>query len=380
MQLYPAILHYPEFKLSALRANLLADGTGGIDVETRPALTRATHLQDYISALRDIGAPVDRELGKSRLPHRIEETPDLYVSIPLAFEWIARTGRDFKPMELGLLAARRATMSSLRPNLQAAIMTAQTGLMRLEALAALSRFENSVLVMTVRQEADDIRVICNMVGLDCHPFVCIGEWLNLQAIISTVRSVAGSSWCPSELCFIASSRPTEAVLAAFPNTRILVGQPHSSVVVGRADLARLTFDATAPAQDRPVSLPSGDQKEGLSKAWEFVALMRILLQPYLNDGRPDVAIAAELAGMSTRTLQRKLNLCGSSYSQILQEARFQLACMRLEDLGQKVIDVAMMTGYENPQHFTRAFRRFTGLTPSEYRQQLAGGDGNASTI
>jgi AraC-like DNA-binding protein len=33
----------------------------------------------------------------------------------------------------------------------------------------------------------------------------------------------------------------------------------------------------------------------------------------------------------------------------------------------RVIDVAMMAGYESPQHFTRAFRRFTGATPSQYR-------------
>jgi AraC-like DNA-binding protein len=66
-------------------------------------------------------------------------------------------------------------------------------------------------------------------------------------------------------------------------------------------------------------------------------------------------------------LQRRLQLCGSSYSQILQEARFALACQHLDDPDLKVIDVAMMAGYESPQHFTRAFRRFTGITPSEYR-------------
>lgn len=104
-------------------------------------------------------------------------------------------------------------------------------------------------------------------------------------------------------------------------------------------------------------------------AWEFVSLLRMMVQPYLNEGRIDIAFAAEMAGISTRTLQRRLKLSGSSYSQIVQEARFELARTRLDDSGMKVIDVATMVGYESPQHFTRAFRRYTGVTPSQYRNQ-----------
>ncbi len=352
-----------------MRAELRAGEPRGLRLESRLALVRATHLNDYISVLRGIGAPVDRDLARSKLPENIEETPDLYVSVPVALEWIARTGRDLQPMELGLLGARAASLSSLGPAQRATIMRAQTGLKRLEALAALSRFEDTVLRMSMRREAGDVRVICEMAGLGRHPFVCLAEWLNLQAVISVVRSVAGTSWNPSELCFISSIRPPEAVQAAFPKTRILVGRPHTSIVVGRADLARLTQEATAPGQATLASSSSGDDQDCQSEAWDFVSLMRKMVQPYIGDGRPDVAFAAEIAGISTRTLQRRLKLCGSSYSQILQEARFSLACQRLGDPDLKVIDVALMAGYESPQHFTRAFRRFAGVTPSKYRHR-----------
>lgn len=321
--------------------------------------------------LREIGAPVDRDLARSKLPQHIEATPDLYVSIPAALEWIARTGHDLQPMELGLLGARKASLSSLRPAQQAAIITAQTGLKRLQALAALSRFEDSVLEMSIRQEGDDVRVICDMAGLGRHPFVCLAEWLNLQAVISVVSSVAGPSWSPREICFASRSHPSEAVHAAFPDTRILVGQPHTSVTVGRTDLARPTPEAIASANGPLVSSVPGDEQDDLSTPWSFVTLLRMMVQPYLNDGRHDIAFAAEMAGMSTRTLQRRLKLCGSSYSQILQDARFALAFEGLNDLSMKVIDVAMMAGYESPQHFTRAFRRFTGVTPSQFRHHCS---------
>jgi AraC-like DNA-binding protein len=242
-------------------------------------------------------------------------------------------------------------------------MTAQTGLQRLEALAALSQFEDSTLDMRLRREADEVRVTCDMTGLARHPFVCLAEWLNLQAVNSVVRSVAGPSWQPREMCFVSASAVPEAVRDAFPDTRILMDQAHTSILVGRAVLAGRTPDVIAP--DRAASFPSAAPDGG--EAWDFISLLRMMVEPYIDGGIPDVAFVAEMAGLGTRTLQRRLKLCGSSYSQILREARFSLARQRLDDPDLKVIDVAMMAGYESPQHFTRAFRKFTGITPSQYR-------------
>jgi AraC-like DNA-binding protein len=310
---------------------------------------------------------VDRDLARSSLPPRIEETPNLYVSVPVAIEWIARTGHDLELMELGLLGAQKASMASLLPVQRAAIIAAPTGLRRLETLVALSRLEDSALQMTIRYEADSIRVNCNMGAVASHPFIGLAEWLNLQAVISVVRSVVGPLWCPSEACFVSSNRMPYIVLAEFPNTRILMGQRCTSMTIERAALARTTHHTIAAASNQVAPSELGLASDRQLETWDFASLLRMLVQPYLDQGRPDVAFAAELSGISTRTLQRRLKLCGSSYSQVLQEATFELACKRLDDPSLKIIDIAMMAGYRCPQHFTRAFRRFGGITPSEYR-------------
>lgn len=98
--------------------------------------------------------------------------------------------------------------------------------------------------------------------------------------------------------------------------------------------------------------------------------MRNLIQAYLSDRRLDIDQAAEIAGMSTRTLQRKLTMSGTSFSQLCQEARFDLACRSLANGDLKIIDVAMMVGYQTPQHFARAFRKFAGVSPSRYRRNM----------
>ena len=42
----------------------------------------------------------------------------------------------------------------------------------------------------------------------------------------------------------------------------------------------------------------------------------------------------------------------------------------LTDPEKKVSDISMMAGYENPRYFSKVFKQFTGMTPSEYREAL----------
>jgi AraC-like DNA-binding protein len=83
---------------------------------------------------------------------------------------------------------------------------------------------------------------------------------------------------------------------------------------------------------------------------------------------------ADAFGVSGRTLQRRLQQHGRSYFDVVQEARFELARELLVDPSARIIDVAFATGYENPQHFARAFRRLAGVSPTDYRLSVAATD------
>ncbi len=336
----------------------------------RLAIVRAAHLRDYLVVMRRIGMPVDRELARSRLPPQIEEAPDLYVSVPVAIEWIAQCGRDLEPMELGFLGAQQASRASIKPAHLTEMLAAQTGYRRLEAFIRIACREDNGLRVSLRQEGDQTRVICEMAHLSRHPFICFAEWLNLQGVMSIMGDLAGPDWCPRELTFVSRYAPPDLAREAFPNTRILVGQPYPSILIESAHLARRC--AASPSDPAPGSSGQGNGSSDQVEAWDLLNLLRMILQPYLNGGRPDLSLVAEIVGMSPRTLQRRLQQSGSSYSQVLQEARFDLARGLLDDPGARIIDVAMTAGYDSQQHFTRAFRRCTGLTPTRYRRAMAG--------
>ena len=335
---------------------------GKAEMNGRLAIVRAAHLLDYIVVLRSIGAPVDRDLARSMLPPRVEETPDLYISVPVAMEWLARCGRDIEPMELGFLGAQQASFASLKLSHQLAIVAAPTGLRRLTAFFDKSHREDNLLRTSMRKEAEQVRVICDMDQLDRHPFLCLAEWLNLQGVISIVRSVAGASWYPRELTFVSPYAAPESTRTAFANTRILVGQPHTSVLIDGDVLVRTSQGSGARSTSEQEIEGSGREPD-----WTFPILVRSIVQPYLNGGRTDLAFMAEVLGLSRRTLQRRLRETGHSYSELVQDARFELARALLDDPGTKIIDVGMSAGYDSPQHFARAFRSYTGITPTAYR-------------
>lgn len=77
-------------------------------------------------------------------------------------------------------------------------------------------------------------------------------------------------------------------------------------------------------------------------------------------------------GISVRTLQRWLQAAGLTYAGVAREARCAVALQMLEQSERKIRDVAVALGYSDPAHFTRAFLRWTGLTPRAFRRRGLG--------
>ena len=90
----------------------------------------------------------------------------------------------------------------------------------------------------------------------------------------------------------------------------------------------------------------------------------------VGDGRPRIDRAARGVGMSVRSLQRHLKHVGISYSRLVDEVRRSLAVIRVSEGQGRLIEIAFDLGYSDPAHFTRAFRRWSGVCPSEYKTQL----------
>jgi AraC-like DNA-binding protein len=91
----------------------------------------------------------------------------------------------------------------------------------------------------------------------------------------------------------------------------------------------------------------------------------------LRRGEVHLAAVATAVAMSERTLQRRLRDEGTSFDEVLNQTRFALASSYLRDPALGIAEVAWLTGYTEIAAFYRAFRRWTGSTPTAYRSRLA---------
>jgi AraC-like DNA-binding protein len=83
--------------------------------------------------------------------------------------------------------------------------------------------------------------------------------------------------------------------------------------------------------------------------------------------RPSMEAVARALGMSARSLRRHLKAEGVSFQDLVEEMLGVSAKQLLDDWTRSIQDVAYTMGFSEPSAFHRAFKRWTGLTPREYR-------------
>ena len=90
-------------------------------------------------------------------------------------------------------------------------------------------------------------------------------------------------------------------------------------------------------------------------------------EPALMAGQHQADDIAALLGMHSRTLNRRLNAFGVGFQQLLDEARFEAARQMLQYSASDVGEISETLGYAAPGVFTRAFKRWSGTTPAQWR-------------
>lgn len=93
------------------------------------------------------------------------------------------------------------------------------------------------------------------------------------------------------------------------------------------------------------------------------------LTPMLSDGLPQAADIARDLGMSERTLYRRLAEEGLTFRDVVGRAQSALAQDMLRDSNASIAEIAFLTGFSEQSTFSRAFKRWIGNTPAQFRRQ-----------
>ena len=102
----------------------------------------------------------------------------------------------------------------------------------------------------------------------------------------------------------------------------------------------------------------------------MVERVRSVLIETLSAGDASIQVVCKKLGVSSRTLQRKLQSEGSSFQQILDSLRDSLARHYLRNTALSSAEISFLLGFSDPNSFARAFQSWTGKTPQTIRIEI----------
>jgi AraC-like DNA-binding protein len=112
-----------------------------------------------------------------------------------------------------------------------------------------------------------------------------------------------------------------------------------------------------------------DQLQALEAQYhdEFPKQVRAILRTGLLTGQGSAEHVAKLLAMHSRTLHRRLAASGTNFRALVDACRYEIARQMLHDSDSDIGRIAYVLDYADTSAFARAFRRWSGTTPSDWR-------------
>jgi len=219
----------------------------------------------------------------------------------------------------------------------------------------------------------NIRIDGNVCWFENHGQLLISHDIQMElyrvtSMIELVQLATGKNWKPAVVHLMMDSNKIISKNRILDDCVLMFSQNQTAIVFP-AGLLDATVGTTPDI--RSAAIRHTDEHRYLNENQdksEFVDTLRGLISLYITEDELSIEVIADLAGLSTRSLQRLMKKHNLSYNELLKDARQQYAEEKLNTHSIKISDIAYQLGYKDAAHFTRAFKRWTGMTPSEYRK------------
>jgi len=332
-------------------------------------LIQTSILRPFTRYLEQLGVPVENGLRKAKLPVISLNNPALYISTAAFGDFAGIMAQREGIENLGILVREAAGANSLAPTFRQLLLTCPTLYQALLLTSRKLASRSSLSYIRVVDTGADTSRFYHHTSFDLqHPSHYHMEWFALSAMVEIVRVFTGPDWRPAEIGLISRQVPGRMIQSRFPDTRFVYGQPSSYLSIDAALLSTPPrMDSGMEAVDESITPLSTVHSH---PADDFAGSLKQLLAAYLPEGTPSINLIAEVAGTSTRTLQRHLLAAGLNYRELLEQVRYDTAIHLLTNPDNTIMDIASQLGYSESTHFTRAFRRMSGVSPRKYKRQL----------
>lgn len=330
-------------------------------------LVRASAVLPFVRFLNHIGSPTQRLLEKAKLPVFALDNPETLIPLYQTFVFVEQAAQIEQIEMLGILVGHQTQVSDLGifGHLVQQSLTLYDLLNTIERMIA---FHNSGEQVWLMQEKDRVWIH--------HQYICpfaIGnqqaQWYTILLLIKAIQLATGTGWHPLALHLHTGYSSSLTEMEEFANVPLYFNQPTNAIAIPKS-LMSMPLQTLKECQFLSPQ-ECRQHLESSAPSSDFSRSLQQLLRSLLRDGYPDINLAAEAAGVSVRSLQRRLADEYLNYSRLVEKVRFEQAICLLHDPTVQLIDIASELGYTDAANFTRAFKRWTGISPRKFRQSHA---------
>ena len=319
----------------------LLDACGAMGMDTNALLAAAGLTRDAVSD-PDTRIPVEKMTALWREAYARAGDPDLALHAVEALPFGAYTVIDF-------MARTSETIGA--------------------ALARISRYFpliNTVVELPISYAGDDVRLdMIDRRGDSTLPRA-YAEY-TLAAVFLRTRLAAGIEFPLVRVEFAYEAPPDFCEHARIFGCEVRFGADRTGFVI-----ARSVWDT--PVQRSDSGLTEVLERHAqmlmaqLPRVSDAIARVRAAIQDQLKGGDPSLDNVARSLGTSRRSLQRRLADENLTYARVLDDVRSTMARAYLGQRELSIAEVAYLLGFAEQSSFTRAFRRWTGVSPAEFRR------------
>lgn len=328
-------------------------------MSTDITVVKASHLQPFISFLDEVGAPLERLLNQVSLhADYFSQNENLIAEAPF-WALLENAAHSQGIKDIGFQVTEQLSLDSYGV-FGAKVMQADT------LYQALTTF-----ISDMGQQSN------------CPPFWltedkgCLwfcrlgtqgikkGQWPIEQHVVSLmiqlVRSFSAFSWTPPcvhlQTHTLNGAKNSDSLI----NSRIKINMPITAICIP----ASLLLNSAIPT--------SNSVKDNAHKLFVNIATGNSqIIKDILNQKKSNQPITAKSTantlGMNIRQMQRLLQSENTSFRELSEQVLFEQSKVLLNMAELSVLDISLELGYSDAANFTRAFKRWSGVSPSAFKQ------------
>ena len=197
--------------------------------------------------------------------------------------------------------------------------------------------------------------------------VALSNEATFSATVIVLKAITETDIAPLSISFKhGAPQDLKSYRAAF-GCPVLFNQTHNALVYRTTDLETRTAKADISINKFLVERVEEETKGITIGSNKIAADVEALIKDALPSGIPSIILIGKHMGMSSRTLTRRLSEAGITFRALVRQTQEKISKDLLQNSPYSISEIAFQTGFSEQSAFSRAFKRWAGKSPLEYR-------------